>query len=123
MTSGFVVVKYGVWQLLMFPEPLSKCSGGFTYIFFITVHPVTFISVDDSTLFQHRLFVLRSHQEASDGIASFEVDLHSIFIGMFFSNFHSALCNMAPLCKDFVVGCLYCYSYSFYGSFGLVFSF
>ena len=42
---------------------------------------------------------------------------------MFFSNFHSALCNKAPLCKDFVVGCLYCCSYSSYGFFGLVPSF
>ena len=28
VTSGVVVVKYGGWDLLMFLEPLSKCSGG-----------------------------------------------------------------------------------------------
>ena len=45
---------------------------------------VTFVSVDDSTLLQHRIFVLWSHQEASDGIASFEVDLHSILVTFLF---------------------------------------
>ena len=87
VTSGVVMVKYGGWGLLIFLEPLSKCSGGFSYIFFITLHPVTFISVDDSTLFQHRIIVLGSHQEASDGIASFEVDLHSIFVACSFQTF------------------------------------
>ena len=69
----------GGWGLLMFLEPLSKCSGGFPYIFLITLHPVTFVPVDDSTLFHKRIFVLGSHQEAFDGITSFEVYLHSIF--------------------------------------------
>ena len=84
VTSGVIVVKYGGWGLLMFLEPLSKCSGGFPYIFFITLHPVTLVSVDDSNLFQHRIFVFGSHQEASDGIASFEVDLHSILVACSF---------------------------------------
>ena len=68
VTSCVVVVKYGGWSLLMFLEPLSKCSRGFLYIFFITLHAVTFVSVDDSTLLHHRIFVLGSHQEASDGL-------------------------------------------------------
>ena len=49
------------WGLLMFLEPLSKCSGGFPYIFFMTLHPIIFISVDDSTFLQYRIFVLWSH--------------------------------------------------------------
>ena len=77
---GVIMVKYGGWGLLMFFEPLSKGSGGFPYIFLITLHPVTFVPVDDSTLFHDRIFVLGSHQEAFDGIASFEVYLHSIFL-------------------------------------------
>ena len=64
----------------MFLEPLSKCSRGFPYIFLITLHPVTFVPIDDSTLFHERIFVLGSHQEAFDGITSFEVYLHSLFL-------------------------------------------
>ena len=80
MTSDVIMVIYGGWGLLMFLEPLSKCPGGFSYIFSITLHPVTFISVDDSTFLQPRIFVLWSHQEVSDGVASFKIDLHSMFI-------------------------------------------
>ena len=104
------MVKYGGWGLLMFLEPLPKCSGGFPYIFLITLHPVTFVPIDDSTLIHKRIFVLGSHQEAFDGITSFEVYLHSIFLASSFRGFHSALYSMAPLCKDFVSGCQSCSS-------------
>ena len=43
VTSGVIVVKDGGWGLLMFLEPLSKCSGGFPHIFLIILHPVTFV--------------------------------------------------------------------------------
>ena len=71
MTSGVMMVKYGGLGLLMFFEPLSKGSGGFPYIFLITLHPVTFVPIDDSTLFHKRIFVLGSHREAFGGISSF----------------------------------------------------
>ena len=71
----------------MFLEPLSKGSGGFPYIFLITLHPVTFVHIDDSTLFHKRIFVLGSHQEAFDGISSFKVYLHSIFLASSFEAF------------------------------------
>ena len=81
------MVKYGGWGLLMFLEPLSKGSGGFPYIFLITLHPVTLVPIDDSTLFHKRIFVLGSHQEAFDGITSFKVYLHSIFLASSFEAF------------------------------------
>ena len=87
MTSGVMMVKYGGWGLLMFFEPLSKGSGGLPYIFLITLHPVTFVPIDDSTLFHKRIFVLGSHQEAFDGISSFEVHLYSIFLAGSFEAF------------------------------------
>ena len=87
MTSGVLMVKYGGWGLLMFFEPLSKGSGGFPYIFLITLHPVTFVPIDDSTLFHKRIFVLGSHQEAFAGISSFEVHLYSIFLASSFEAF------------------------------------
>ena len=80
MTSGVMMVKYGGWGLLVFFEPLSKISGGFPYIFLITLHPVTFVPIYDSTLFHQRIFILGSHQETFDGITSFEVHLYSIFL-------------------------------------------
>ena len=70
---------------LMFLEPLSKCSGGFTYIFLITLHPVTFVPIDDSTLFHERIFVL--------GVSSFEVYLHSIFLA----------CSLEAFTQPFII--------------------
>ena len=32
VTSDVMMATYGGWGLLMFLEPLSKCSGGFSYI-------------------------------------------------------------------------------------------
>ena len=69
MTSGVIVVKYGGWGLLMFLEPLSKYSGEFPYIFLITLHPVTFVPIDDSTLFHERIFVQEKFYEQVEGAA------------------------------------------------------
>ena len=87
------MVKYGGWSLLMLFEPLPKGSGGFPYIFLITLHPVTFVPVDDSTLFYDRIFVLGGHQEAFDGIASFEIYLHSIFLA----------CSLEAFTQPFII--------------------
>ena len=65
--------------LLMFLVPLSKCFWWFTNIFLITLHPVTFVSLDDSTFLKDGIFVLWSHQEILDDNASFEVDLYPMF--------------------------------------------
>ena len=49
VTSGVTMVIDGVGCLEMFFEPLSKSSRGFTSVFLITLHPVTLVSVNDST--------------------------------------------------------------------------
>ena len=77
----------------MFLEPISKYSRGFPYIFLITLHPVTFVPIDDSTLFHKRIFVLGNHQEAFDGITSFEVYLHSIFLA----------CSLEAFTQPFII--------------------
>ena len=64
----------------MFLKPLSKCSRGLSYILLITLHPTTFVTVDDLTLLQHRIFVLWGHQEVFDGCASSEVNLNPIVV-------------------------------------------
>ena len=62
---------------------LSKCSGWFTYVFIITLHPVAFKSVDDSTSALHRILILWSHQEVFDCCTSLEVHLHPMVIASF----------------------------------------
>ena len=44
----------------MFLEPSSRSSGWFTNVFIIALHPITFISVDDSTSLFHGILVLGS---------------------------------------------------------------
>ena len=63
----------------MFFEPFFKSSWGLSNVVFITLHPVTFVSVDDSTFLLYRIFIFGSHQEVLDGSASFEVHFHPIF--------------------------------------------
>ena len=69
--------------LLMFFESLSKCSWEFSNIFLITIHPITLVSVNDSTLLLDRVLIFWSHQEVLDGMASSKVDLHSMFAAYF----------------------------------------
>ena len=83
MTSGVKVVKYGGGGLLVFFEPLTKGSRGLSYIFLITLHPATFVTVDDPTLLHHRIIVLWGHQEVFDGGTSFEVYLNPIVAAFF----------------------------------------
>ena len=80
MTSDVAMVINWGGGLLMFFKPLSKCSGGFTYAFLITVNPATLKSIDDPTLFQDWILILGGHQEAFDGMSSFKVNLHTMFV-------------------------------------------
>ena len=86
MTRDVIVVIDGGWGLLMFFEPLSKSSGGLSNIFLITLHSITFVSIDDPTLFQHWILVLGGHQEVLDGDTSSEVELYPMFVA---SSFHT----------------------------------
>ena len=54
-TRDVMVVIDGGWGLLVFFEPLSKCSEGLSNILLITLHSITLVSIDDPTLFQHRI--------------------------------------------------------------------
>ena len=83
VTSCVKVVIYWGRCLLMFLEPLSKCSWGLSNIFLITLHPVTLVSINDPTHLLDRILIFWSHQEILDGVASFKIDLHSmsIFVG------------------------------------------
>ena len=65
----------------MFFEPLSKCSARLSNALFITLHPVTFIFIYDSTLFKDGIFVLWS--KVLDGHAFFKVHLYPMFTACF----------------------------------------
>ena len=76
VTSDVAEVIYGRGGFQMFLEPFTKHSWGLSNIFLITIHPVTLVSVDDSTLLLDWIFVFWSHQEVLDCGASFEVHLY-----------------------------------------------
>ena len=80
MTTDVAMVKHWGGCLLMFLEPLSKSSRGFTNIFLITVYPATLKPVDDPTLFEDWIFILGGHQEVFDGLTSFEINLYTMFV-------------------------------------------
>ena len=71
----------------MFFEPLSKCSWGLSNLFLITLHPVTFVSIYDSTFLLEGILVFCSHQEVLDSFAPFKVNLHSMFTACFLYTF------------------------------------
>ena len=77
------MVIYWGQCLQMFFEPLSKCSWGLSNVFLITFHPVTFVSLSDFTFLLDGILIFWSHQEILDSIASFKVDLHSMFTACF----------------------------------------
>ena len=83
VTSCVKVVIYWGRCLLMFLEPLSKGSWGLSNIFLITLHPVTLVSINDPTHLLDRILIFWSHQEILDGVASFKIDLHSMFTAYF----------------------------------------
>ena len=79
VATDVTMVIYGRGGFQVFLEPFSKSSRGLPNILFITVHPVTMITVDDSSLFLDWFFVLWRHQEVLDGSASFTMYLHPKF--------------------------------------------
>ena len=87
VTSGVIMVKYWGGGLEMFLEMFSKGPGWFTNVFIIALHPVTPISVDDSTSLFHRILVLGSHQEVFDGCTSFKIHLHPMVTAHFLKAF------------------------------------
>ena len=69
---------------------LSKCSWWLSNVFLITIHLVTFVSIYDSTFLLDGILIFWSHQEVLDGIASFKVNLHSMFTACFLYAFNDS---------------------------------
>ena len=73
--------------LLVFLEPLTKGSRGLSYIFIFTLHPSTFVNVDD----HHGVLIFRVHQEDLDGSPSLEEHLHTKVTAFFLDTFTQPL--------------------------------
>ena len=70
----------------------TKGPGGFPYVFIIIGEVPTLIPIDDITLGDHGVFVLRGDQEVLDGHATFEVSLDTIPTTDLFDAFTKTLC-------------------------------
>ena len=84
-----------------------KGPGGFPYVFIITCEVPTLIPIDDITLGDHGVFVLRGDQEVLDGTATFEVSLGTIPTTDLFDTFTKTLCvryDYMPLTLNFSGG-------------------
>ena len=74
-----VVIDWGGALKMLF-KPLTKCPGCFSYILFITFHPVTLEPMDDATVLSNVISVFGCHQEVFDGLAPSKVDLYAILL-------------------------------------------
>ena len=97
MTCCVEMVIYWGRDLQVFFKHLSKCSWRLSYVFFIILHPVTFVSVYDATVLSYMVFVFGCHQEVFDGSAPFKVYFECHVSCIHCLNFHSGLLYMAPL--------------------------
>ena len=62
----------------MFFKPLSKCSSCLSYVLLIAFQPITFVSIDYTTLFCYVVFVFWCHQLIFYGFSTLEVNLDAI---------------------------------------------
>ena len=90
MTCDVTVVIDSGGELEMLLKPLTKCPGCFSYILFITFHPVTLEPIDDATLLSNVISVFGCHQEVFDGLAPSKVDLYAILLTSVFETFTQA---------------------------------
>ena len=62
ITCGVKMVIYWGQSFQVVFKPLSKCFWRLSYVFLITFHPVTFVSVYDATFLCFKIFGFRCHQ-------------------------------------------------------------
>ena len=67
MTSGVVVVMDEWGGPHVVSEPFCKSSVWFSHVFFLTVHPIVFVSVNHPIILEDGVSVLRDYQEVLDG--------------------------------------------------------
>ena len=94
VSSGVKMVIYRGGCLEVFFEPLSKCSWGLFTEFLIAFHPVTLVSIDDSTFFLMLSWTSGAIRRFLMDIASFKVNLHLMF----------PACVLKTFTDSFIVG-------------------
>ena len=62
----------------MFFKPLSKCSSCLSYVLLITFQPITFVSINYTTLFSDVVFAFWCYQFIFYGFSTLEVNLYAI---------------------------------------------
>ena len=80
MTRDVEVIMYRGRGFQMFFKPLFKISCWLSNVSIITIHPVTFISIYDSTFFKDWIFILWSHEEVFECMTSFKMYFNPIFL-------------------------------------------
>ena len=80
VTSDVAMVIDRGGGLLVFLQPLSKCSSCLTNIFFITLQPITFEPVYYATFVGNVVFIFWSHQFIFQGLATSEMNFYAIFL-------------------------------------------
>ena len=63
MATAVLMSKNWRWGLQMFLKFITKCSSWFSYIFFLTVNPPTTVTVNDTVLIGHSIFIPWWHQD------------------------------------------------------------
>ena len=83
MTNGVVMVMDRLGGLHMFFESFCKCSARLSYIFLLTIHPATPVSIHYSTFLKDGVSFLGIDYEVLDSTASSEMHLNAMFSVMF----------------------------------------
>ena len=87
MATDVLVVVYWRRCLQVLFESLSKGSPRLSYIFFIAANLPTTITVDDTALVGHFIFVLRWHKDVFECPVSFKIYSHTMLLANVFNTF------------------------------------
>ena len=87
MATDVLVVVYCRRCLQMLFKSLPKGSPRLSYIFFITANLPTTITIDDTALVGHFIFVLRWHKDVFECPVAFEIHSHTILLANVFDTF------------------------------------
>ena len=89
-TCDVLMVFDGGWCSHVFPESFSKSSAWISNVLIFKIHPSTSVPLDHPTFLQYGILIFWVCQEISDGAASSEIYLHSMFPADVFAAFSYA---------------------------------
>ena len=113
MTCGVAVVIYGGGGLQMLLVSLSKCFWCFTNALLITFQPITFESVNHTTLFGYVVFIFWCHQFIFQVLPLLKCTCMPYFCQYFWS-FHLVPCCMELWWNFCWCSCFCCFGCCFF---------